>query len=247
MGGTSSKAEIRDLAAEAGSLTESAYRKLRADIIAGRFPPEAKLQIDDLKDRYGLSASPLREALSRLISQGFVAAESQRGFRVSPMNAEDLRDITLARQVIEVAALRLAIQQGDDAWEAAILAAYHRLDRHVARQAGKAPDLEEFGALHKAFHAALISACGSRRLLDEQSRLYDQAERYRQRMMESYLAALSGNLMEEHRAIMDLVLARDAERACATLHDHLSHTYEFCFGKPGLAGRKNKTRRANRK
>ena len=65
------KADIRDLAAEAGSLTESAYRNIRADIIAGRCPPGTKLQIDDLKSRYGLSASPLREALARLISHSW--------------------------------------------------------------------------------------------------------------------------------------------------------------------------------
>src|SRR3546814_2186223 len=73
------KAEIRDLAAEAGSLTEFAFRQIRADIIAGRFPSGIKLHLEDLKARYGLSASPLREALARLVSQGFVQIENQNG------------------------------------------------------------------------------------------------------------------------------------------------------------------------
>jgi DNA-binding GntR family transcriptional regulator len=230
------KADIRDLAAEAGSLTESAYRNIRADIIAGRFPPGTKLQIDDLKARYGLSASPLREALARLISQGFVSVESQRGFRVAAMNAEDLADITLARQVVEVAALKRAIERGDDAWEGAIVSAFHRLDRYVARREGKpVENLAEFGELHKAFHVALIAACGSPRLLDEQSRLYDQAERYRHGMMQNFMVMGHGVLMEEHKQLMDMVLARDAENACASLHHHLSHTYEFCFGDTAAA------------
>lgn len=231
-----SKADIRDLAAEAGSLTESAYRNIRADIIAGRFPPGTKLQIDELKSRYGLSASPLREALARLISQGFVSAESQRGFRVAAMGAEDLADITLARQVVEVAALRRAIERGDDAWEGAILAAYHRLDRYVARMEGQTlENFTEFSDLHKAFHVALIAACGSPRLLDEQSRLYDQAERYRQGMMQNFMIMGHGVLMREHRQLMDMVLARDADGASASLHHHLSHTYEFCYGDPAGA------------
>lgn len=235
MGQNDRRAEIRDLAAEAGSLTEFAHARLRADIIAGHFPSGAKLQIDDLKARYGLSASPLREALARLAEQGFVAAESQRGFRVSPMSREDLADITLARQVIETAALRLALARGDDAWEAAILAAYHRLERYVARLAGAPPtDLAEFGLLHKAFHAALIAACGSPRLLEEQSRLYDQAERYRYRMMASYLVSADSGIMAEHRQLMELVLARETERAATMLHDHLLHTVAFCYDAPRL-------------
>jgi GntR family carbon starvation induced transcriptional regulator len=225
------KADIRDLAAEAGSLTESAYRNIRADIIAGLYPPGTKLQIDDLKARYGLSASPLREALARLISQGFVSVESQRGFRVAGMNAEDLADITLARQVIETAALQRAMARGDDAWEAEILGAYHRLDRYVARLNGRpVENFAEFGELHKAFHEALIAACGSPRLLEEQGRLYDQAERYRHGMMQNFLVAQGVGIMDEHKQLMDLVLARNTEAACSMLHHHLSHTYDFCFG-----------------
>ena len=224
--------EIRDLAAEAGSLTEFAYRRLREDIIAGYFSPGAKLQIDELKARYGLSASPVREALSRLISQGFVATESQRGFRVAPMSAADLADITLARQVIESAALALAMRKGDDAWEGEVLSAFHKLDRHVRRLGGgPVQDLAAFSELHKAFHAALIAACGSPRLLEEQSRLYDQAERYRHGMMHSYLTDAQIDLMAEHRALMETVLARDSDAALSLLHDHMGRTYEFCFGK----------------
>lgn len=225
------KADIRDLAAEAGSLTEFAYRQLRADIIAGRFPSGAKLQIDELKAHYGLSASPLREALARLVSQGFVQMENQRGFRVAPMSPDDLADITLARQVIEIAALKRAFALGGDDWEAGILAAYHRLERFVQRM-DNAPveNLGEFGELHKAFHVALIAACGSPRLLDEQSRLYDQAERYRYRMMTAYLLEIGIGIMDEHRKLMDLVLARKADEACAMLEHHLGHTYQFCFG-----------------
>lgn len=232
------KADIRDLAAEAGSLTEFAYRNIRSDIIAGLFPPGVKLQIDELKTRYGLSASPLREALARLISQGFVSVESQRGFRVAAMSPEDLADITIARQVIETAALQRAIERGDDAWEAGILAAYHRLDRYVARLGGRpVENLAEFGELHKAFHVALVAACGSPRLLDEQSRLYDQAERYRHGMMQNFLVEQGTGIMDEHKQLMDLVLARQAEDACAMLHHHLSHTYDFCFGPDGAGKR----------
>lgn len=245
MGSERRSAEITEIATESGSRTEFAYRRLRGDIIAGLFPSGAKLQIDDLKERYGLSASPLREALSRLVSQGFVDSMSQRGFRVSPMNAADLADITLSRQVIEIAALRLAIEKGNDAWEAEILAAYHRLQRLTARHQGRPQaDLTAFSELHKAFHAALIAACGSPRLIAEQSRLYDQAERYRQVMMQRYLNEASEQLTMDHHALMDVVLARRTEAACTMLHAHLGLTYEFCFGRPAAQAKPKRKARS---
>src|SRR3546814_15223944 len=87
------------------------------------------------------------------------------------MSADDLADITLARKVIETAALKRAFERGGDDWEAGILAAYHRLERFVQRM-DNAPveNLGEFGELHKAFHVALLPACGSPRLLDAQAR-----------------------------------------------------------------------------
>src|SRR3546814_2660005 len=106
---------------------------------------------------------------------------------VCSSDLDDLADITLARKVMETAALKRAFERGGDDWEAGILAAYHRLERFGQRM-DNAPveNLGEFGELHKAFHVALIAACGSPRLLDEQARLYDQAERYRHRMLTAY-------------------------------------------------------------
>jgi len=239
MGDDKRKSEIRDMAAEAGSLTEFALRQLREEIIAGQLPPGTKLQIDDLKARLGISASPLREALARLVSVGFVAAESQRGFRVTPMSREDLADITLARGVVEEAALRLSIIKGDDAWEAQLLGAFHRLDRAIQRIDNRGPgSVVEFCDLHKAFHVALIAACGSSRLLEEQARLYDQAERYRRRMMEGFIATIGTDLTIEHRKLLDLALSRDVEGACKMLRQHLGHTIDFCYDStPAATGR----------
>src|SRR3546814_17013752 len=86
-------------------------------------------------------------------------------------------------------------------------------------------NLGEFGELHKAFHVALIAACGSPRLLDEQARIYDQAERYRHRMMTAYLLELGLGIMDEHKQLMELVLARKAAGDFAMLDHHLHHTF----------------------
>ena len=118
-----------DIKERASSDIEKAYWLLRQEILAGRLAPGEKLRIDYLKSTYGYGASGIREALSRLLSDGLVASEAQRGFWVAPVSVEDLRDLTATRKVIEVEALRQAILCGDVAWEARVVAAQYRLER----------------------------------------------------------------------------------------------------------------------
>src|SRR3954447_17047722 len=86
----------------AGSQIEGAYRRLGDDIISGALMPSEKLRIEHLRQRYAIGASALREALSRLVSDGLVECEAQRGYWVSPLSHAELDDITSTRKVIEV-------------------------------------------------------------------------------------------------------------------------------------------------
>ena len=78
------------------SIGDSTYRRIRADIIFGRLQPGQKLKLDTLRDSYEASVSTLREILSRLASEGFVVAEGQRGFEVTPVSVENLREVAAA-------------------------------------------------------------------------------------------------------------------------------------------------------
>ncbi|MBT9447223.1 MAG: GntR family transcriptional regulator, partial [Hyphomonadaceae bacterium] len=80
--------------------------RVRAEIIRGAFPPAARLRMEELKARFEVGFSPIREALSRLIGEGLVEFEPNRGFRVAPLSREDLLDIALARVAVETAALK---------------------------------------------------------------------------------------------------------------------------------------------
>src|SRR6202166_121301 len=143
------------------TLSERAASLVERDIIAGNLAPGARLGIVDLVQRYEIGATPLREGLSRLISRGLIVGIGQRGFRVTDVSREDLLDITPMRTVVEIEALRLAMAQGDDAWEAAILSALHQMRRHIQRNGNDFREgAPEFDRLHKAFHSALFSACG---------------------------------------------------------------------------------------
>ncbi len=109
------------------NLAISAYRWLKQDIIRGVFAPGEKLLMARLKERYDLGVGPLREALSQLVADRLVVAISQRGYRVAPMSLAELEDLYDARAQLEGLMLELAIQRGDDRWEADIIATAHTL------------------------------------------------------------------------------------------------------------------------
>lgn len=211
-----------------GTLTEVAVERLSADIVDGIFPPERKLLMADLKKRYGMGASPLREGLSRLSSLGLVVVDSRRGFRVAPVSKEDLEDITRVRQMIETTALRRAIEFGDDEWEVGIVAAYTRLQRVIARRRnGDSAEGADVESAHKLFHTALIAACQSHRLLELHKLLYDQARRYRQVMLGQ--AHDLDEFLRTHDVLVKVVLKRDADKACAALAGHLQITLDKVY------------------
>src|SRR6202171_6611317 len=115
------------------TLSKRAASLVERDIIAGVLAPSARLGIHDLVERYEIGATPLREGLSRLISRGLIVGTGQRGFRGADVSREDLADITCMRSAVEIEAVRLAIVNGDDAWEAGILSARHQMCADLAR------------------------------------------------------------------------------------------------------------------
>lgn len=213
---------------EAATLSERAATLVERDILAGHLAPGARLGIVDLVQRYDIGATPLREGLSRLVSRGLIAGIGQRGFRVAEISREDLLDITVMRTAVEIDAVRLAIVNGDDAWEAGILSALHQMRRHIERTGDEFREgAEDFDRLHKGFHTALLAACGSQRMLNAHSDLYDQAYRYRRVMMR---AIGSGKgFVREHQRLADCVLARDVAGAQTMLTAHLRSTINFVY------------------
>src|SRR3984957_13413515 len=144
------------------NMTQSAYENLRADLLACRILPGKRLKIQELCTRLSVSRGAIREALSRLTSEGLVVAEPQRGFRAAPISTEDLLDLTKTRIQIETLCIRRAIEVGDIAWETRLVAALHRLSRtpeHTADDPVHSSD--EWAAAHKAFHKALVDGCDS--------------------------------------------------------------------------------------
>lgn len=207
--------------------------KLTAEIRSGALEPGRKLRIVELKARYGIGASPLREALLMLSSHGYVDGESHRGYRVTRMSLEDLADITRAREIVETGMLRESMAARDDAWVVRVVGELERL-RLAAQK--PAPDVKAaVDAAHKQFHAALVSGCSSRRLAATQSLLFDQAGRYREIMIGEVRDWTA--FVAVHEALADAALHRDPDVACEALKAHLHITQrEVCLHWPPEQG-----------
>jgi DNA-binding GntR family transcriptional regulator len=205
------------------SLTERAYRQLRDDLLTCRLVPGERINIKDLADVRGFSLGAVREALARLTSEGFVTQDDARGFRATPISIADLVDLVHVRSDIEGQCLRRAIAAGGLEWESAIVSAAHRLSRTPTRDLEDAARLnEDYAEAHAAFHHALVAACDSPWLLRMRDWLYAQSERYR--YLTVPLARGERDLVHEHAAIVEAVLARDADRAVQLHNDHLAAT-----------------------
>jgi len=216
--------------------TSAIYERLRREIIQGTLLPGEKLRIEVLRTRYDVGGTPLREAMNRLSTEGLVTQSDQRGFRVTPVSADELLELTRTRCWINEVALRESIARGDRNWEEHVLLSLHRLSRIpiVVDNSRMNPDWSE---LHRVFHAALLAGCGSRWLMDFNDLLFDCAERYR-----NLLAVIGAvrDVHSEHRAIAEAAIERKTALAIGLLNDHYEKTSQTllrAIEAGGLTGR----------
>lgn len=211
---------------EAATLVDTALGHLRRDILTGVIVPGSKLRIDDLRANYGIGASPLREALSRLVSGGLVTTQGQKGFRVAPVSKHDYRDITETRKLLERAALSESVKNGDDGWEAHIVACYDRLDReHEILHETSGASAEAWELANEEFHEALVAACTSAWVLNFRRVIYDQAVRYRRLfILEPETKRIAHH---EHGEMMRAAVARNVEKSCRLAESHSDRNYDL--------------------
>lgn len=209
------------------TLANQVLESLRRDILSGALEPGMKLRIDGLRERYGVGASPIREALSQMVAEKLVLRLDHRGFRVVGADIAELEELVQTELIISVAALRASVQRGDIDWEERLVLAHRRLDltpRSLDQHHYKPNPLWQ--QLHRAYHVALVDACGSDQTISICADVHDRQTRFRilyNRITQWPRRDVSG----EHRQITDAALARDADLACSLLHDHLSRTADF--------------------
>jgi len=215
----------------ATSIADRAYDRIRADIVFARLQPGSRLRLDRLAKVYGASVSTVREILSRLSSEGLVIAEEQRGFRVTPVSPEGLRDVAAMRLLLETYALPLSFEAGDLEWESRVVAAHYKLAAMERRMlAGETAGMELWKRYDREFHQSLIEACGSQTLLDLYVGVFDQYLRY-----QMVAVVFRGEIAAaEHKLLLDCALGRNAERACEVLARHVNGCVDYTLDSGAL-------------
>ena len=223
--------ERESTGAESGVLLASdhAYAVLRRDILLGVHAPGAALRFAELRARYDIGGSPLREALFRLSSEQLVMQEVNRGFRVPPLSREEWGDVVAMRRKLEPSAARAAVERGGEGWEEALVVAHLRLSRlgpaqEIVTPLGDSARSAKWETCHRAFHAALIAGCGSDWTIRIVGLLSDQFDRYRRfaqpgRGVQAALAA-------QHDWLLSAALARDGAEVERLLDAHVAMTGE---------------------
>lgn len=226
-----------------GTLINRAYTQLKSDIISGRLTPDAKLRVEHLKRDYDVSSGTLREALTMLMADRLVVSEGQRGFRVRDISPQELLDLSRIRVLLEMEAIRQAVEYGDEAWEAKVITTFHLLTKTTRAFAANPDDevcLAQWEERHREFHLALIEATPSEWLRYFLAMAYQQYERYRHLFLEVAKTTYKDrDPHAEHTAIVDAVLARDGELAARLIKDHITLSIEEWaeyFAKVGMIG-----------
>ena len=202
--------------AQRENLRDSVANALRAAVISGELKPGEVYSAPTLGARFGVSATPVREAMLDLVREGLVISLRNKGFRVTEVSDADLDNVAAVRQLIEPPTIR-------DVVPAIPAQDYPRLRRLaddivVAAEAG---DLIAYIEADRVFHVTLLAYSGNQKLVDVVSDLRSQT-----RLLGLTPLVESGRLVasaEEHHELVGLVEARDGDGAEQLMRRHIGH------------------------
>lgn len=195
--------------------------QLRGEILSGALAPGAKVNLDRLRERLDVSLAPVREAMTRLLAEGLVELEDQRGYHVAPVSRANLDEVIRLRAELEPLALGLAIERGTIEWEGAVMAALHRLTR-TPRAGADSASTDAWEAAHARFHLALIEGCGMPMLIGFCQRLHLLDERYHR--LPHPAGRADRDAATDHAALAAATTARHSAEAVALLASHIAQS-----------------------
>lgn len=226
--GVSLEPALPDLG-EVERLQDRVREALRTAIIDGRLVPGNLYSVQTLADQFGVSRSPVREALIDLSQNGMVRFERNRGVRVLETSIHDLEEIFALRILLEVPATYRATRQLTPEAVASL-----QQELEAMRTAADADDERTMMRHDVRFHNALLVMSGNRRLAEYVDRLRD--------LVLAKGASTPGrsrtlhDICDEHEAILDRVVAREAKNAAAAMKHHLTNTGRLLLKQEGGRG-----------
>lgn len=201
------------------SLRHQVAHALRAALVAGQMRPGVVYSAPGLAEQFGVSATPVREAMLDLANEGLVEPVRNKGFRVTELSDKDLDDITQIRMLIEAPTVGEVARRCDNAMASAV-EELRPLARQIEQHAVE-PDLIQYVEADRQFHLRLLALAGNPYLVDVVRGL-----RARSRLYGLEALAERGELRAsaaEHEQLVDLVLAGDAPGASNLMDRHIGH------------------------
>lgn len=191
------------------------FNRIRGEILGCTLQPGSELRESDLARRYGVSKSPIRDAMQKLELEGLIEIEPRRGHRVKPVSVADAEDILELRAILEIGAVRKIIATGDPE-------AIRGLDRY--RTADQS-SVSAFAKYNRGFHYHLAALSGNRRLAEETRRVMDFYDRLCVVSLTS-IRTPSGftEPLADHNAIVDAIQDGNAARAARLVTNHVKRS-----------------------
>ena len=201
------------------SLRGKVYKQLRTDILSGKYKDHEELRENTIAKEYGVSRTPVREAIRQLELEGLVSIIPNRGAYVNMITAKDVQDIYVIRSMLEGLCARWATEhitreQLDNLEETLCLTEYHTEKKNY----------DKLYELDSLFHEQLYEAGGSRILNHVLSDFHDYVKMVRKATISTSSRSVTST--EEHRAIFEAIRDQDADRAEALAKEHVKHTIE---------------------
>lgn len=199
---------------QAQTLASTVHRQLEAEIAEGRIEPGARLDEQEVAQRFGVSRTPVREAFRLLAADDLVELRGRQGAAVRAIGVHELIEMFQVMGELEGLCARLAARRLTPAQRRGIEAIHARL----VAAAGEGADA--FYDVNQEFHEALYEASCNAFLADQTRRLRNRVAAYRRRV--TRMPARITDTLREHEAVMEAVFAHDAEAAHAAMRAHLA-------------------------
>jgi DNA-binding GntR family transcriptional regulator len=198
------------------SASRRVYLRLRRRIVEMAMLPGTRVVERDIAEEFGTSRTPVHEAVQRLADEGLIEIVPRSGTFVARIPLDALEEANLVRQALETAIIEKAAQRvtPDDT---------ARLRGILAEQEAAIAS-NDFGAFHRTderFHALLAELSGYPGVWPIIQQAKTQMDRYRQLTLP--LEGRMAGVLEEHRAVVDAIEARDPAQAVAAMREHLDH------------------------
>jgi len=209
-----------------GKFADAAYDAIRTGIRMGRIPPGTRLHEADLADQLGISTTPVREALGRLVADGLATSSGRTGVYVTRLSHEEIADLYEAREILEPPLARLAAERATESDIAALQQSLRQFEAALG-----ADDVDSLMELDSQFHEMLASIAGNRSLAEARERLDNYIAIARVASVLRAHRRTSSLALKEHTQICGAVAAHDGRKAERRMAEHIRRRRDGLIGR----------------